>query len=148
LYQGIPANAKSNAGPGGFGATLYNVTAAGTARGGAAGAGGRGGVGGLGSANSQQSGMIVQLPVQISYSAVARFPIAPVAAPQLQADVAGMVARTTEIANPAGVQVLAEGSTITLRGVVKDDEEARTLVSMIRFTPGVRAVKNELTFPK
>ena len=92
--------------------------------------------------------MIVQLPVQISYQAVARFPITPVAAPQLQADIAGMISRTTEIANPAGITVVAEGSTVTLRGTVKDLDEAKTLISMTRMTPGVHAVKNELTLQK
>jgi hypothetical protein len=155
-YQGIPSNAKSATGHGGFGAVLYGTTGgaggAGGTRGigGAAGGrgalGGRAGAGGLGGAN--QSGVIVPLPVQISYPAIAQFPIAPVATSQLHADISGMIARTGELTNPAAVTVTVEKGIVTLRGTVKNIDEAKTIASMIRLTPGVRAVQNELTFAK
>jgi hypothetical protein len=153
MYQGTPTNAKSNAAPGGLGAPLY-PTSAGNAVGGAGGiraAGGRtggtfGGAGGIGT--TDQFGIIVPQTVAISYPALIRFPTTPLAPSQVQADVAGMISRSTMIANPAGVQVTVDGTTVILRGSAKDEDEARMIANMARLAPGVRAVKNELTFPK
>ncbi len=147
-YQGTPTNAQSSALPGGFGTALY-PTAAGTAAGGrgAAGATGtRGGIRGGTASTANQFGTIISLPVQVSYPAIARFPAAPVT--KLQSDLTGMIGRSTMIANPAGVQVITEGSTVTLRGTAKDADEARMIAGMVRMTPGVRAVNNELHFPQ
>jgi len=69
-------------------------------------------------------------------------------APQIQSDVSGMFTRSTSlIPGAANVQVVANGSEVTLRGAVGDVEEARLIEGMARLTPGVRTVKNELTFP-
>lgn len=175
-YQGLYQNATG--GPGGFGVPLLNTTGSvgtglgsgigmrttstgvrtgttglggTTARTGATGVGGlgrTGGVGGLGN-TATQSGVIVPLPVQITYPAIARFPTQPVAAPQLQADLSGMLARSTAaIANPAGVQVIPDvRNNVLLRGTVRDADEARLVEGMVRLTPGVGFIKNELTFP-
>jgi hypothetical protein len=155
-YQGIPSNAKSNVGPGGFGSALY--PASGGTGGGSIGyaggsiAGGRGGAlggrGGRGGSTSDPGGVLIQLPVQIAYPAIAQFPAAPIAAPQMQTELAGMLARSNAIANPAGVQVITDGANVILRGTVKNLEEARTVAGLVRLTPGVHSVKNELTFPK
>ncbi len=145
-FQGTPTNAKSSAAPGGFGTTLY-PTAAGNAAGGRAGAGAAGGRGGAAS-TANQFGTIISLPVQVTYPAVARFPAAPMTATKLQTDLTGLIGRSTMIANPASVQVITEGNTVTLRGTAKDADEARMIAGMVRMTPGVRAVHNELNFPQ
>jgi len=151
MWQGR-AGAASDQNPGGFGQTLYTSTGT-TGTGGRYGSTGTGGIGrtgGLGGAlgGSMNDGTVVAQPVQLSFPAVVRFPVTPVAAPQLQTDLAGMIARSGgAIANPAGVQVTVEGNTVTLRGTVQNEEEARTVVGLVRLTPGVRGVKNELTFP-
>lgn len=148
LYQGTPTNAKSNAAPGGFGSTLYPTSAGNAAggRGGAAGA--RTGVGGRATNTSNQFGTLVSLPIQVTYPAVAKFAPAPMTTSKLQTDVAGMIGRSALLSNPAGVQVLADGDTVTLRGTAKNSDEARIIAGMVRMTPGVRAVVNELTFPQ
>jgi hypothetical protein len=146
LYQGTPTNAKSNAAPGGFGTTLY-PTAAGNAAGGR-GAAGAGGARGGAASTANQFGIIISLPVQVSYPAVARFPAAPMTTTKLQTDLAGMIGRSTMIANPTGIQVITEGNTVTLRGTAKDADEARMIAGMVRMTPGVRGVNNELNFPQ
>jgi hypothetical protein len=113
-------------------------------------AGGTGGIGGLGgnSSSQNQSAMVVAPSVPISYAAVARFDITPVAPAQLKADISGMIARTgSQLSNAAGIQVLTEGNVVTLRGAVKDIEEARLIEGMARLTPGVGLIRNELTFP-
>ena len=51
---------------------------------------------------------------------------------------------TNAIANPAGIQVAVDGHTVTLRGTVANEDEARLVVGMVRLTPGVRVVKSEL----
>jgi osmotically-inducible protein OsmY len=89
------------------------------------------------------------MQVDLAYAAVPRFQAPAIAAPQLQADLSGMLARSTgAIANPAGVQVFTAGGTVTLRGTVRDVEEARLVEGMVRMTPGVQAVQNELQFPR
>jgi hypothetical protein len=165
-YQGIPENARSGVGNGGFGSSLYNSTGGGAggrgmggttgartttgARGGIGGVGGRGlgGVGGRGLGGSNQSGVIVPLPVSISYPAIATFPITPAPASQLQADISGMIGRTNAIASPAGVTATVENGIVTLRGTVRDPGEAKALANMIRLTPGVRGIRNDLTIAK
>ena len=92
--------------------------------------------------------MLVQQPISISYPAIATFPVTPVATPQLQADISGMIARTRAITNPAGITATVENGIVTLTGTVKDASEARTLASMILLTPGVRSVKNNLSIAK
>ena len=67
----------------------------------------------------------------------------------MQTELRGMLNRSTMISNPAGVQLaMADGGTVVLRGAVRNQDEARTVEGMIRLTPGVRAIKNELTYPR
>ena len=52
------------------------------------------------------------------------------------------------LSNPAGVQVLTTpDNNVVLRGTVRDAREARLVEGMVRLTPGVAYIKNELTFP-
>lgn len=165
-FQG-QGSAQTSQAPGGFGNPLFSggsLGGTGSARlnnrGGTTGAAGRTGVGGTTGLGGRQGGLggglannnygvMVPLPVQITYAAVADFPAPPVTTPQLQADLTGMVARSVgQIANPAGVKVFtAEGNTVILRGTVANDREARLVEGMVRLTPGVGYIKNELTFP-
>ncbi len=143
-FQGKDFYTKSAA-PGGFGMPLYGTT-------GTAAAGGRGAAGGLGAGGrggqtaSNQSGIVIPLPVPISYTATMRFATPPVPAAKLQADLRGII-DAGGIATPKSVQVIANGTDITLRGTVKDDEEARLVEGLVRLTPGVGNITNELTFP-
>lgn len=166
-YQGL-ITAQTNQGPGGFGSPLsgtgslggsggargtYRSAAGATSTTGArtTGAGGRtGGLGGgLGASATSNYGVMVPLPVQISYTAVKDFDAPPLTTPQLQADLTGMVARSLgTIANPAGVQVFTTpGNNVIIRGNVQNAREARLVEGMVRLTPGVGGIRNELTFP-
>jgi hypothetical protein len=118
--------------------------------------GGRGGFGGGSSATGGVSvnltdpgGQIAPLARQIAYPAVPRFD-APITLPtSVQTELRGMIDRSTMIANPAGVQLAyADGGTVVLRGTVRDRDEARTVEGMVRLTPGVRSIRNELTYPR
>jgi osmotically-inducible protein OsmY len=137
-YQGNTT--QVNATPGGFGIA---VVANSTSRGAITNA--RGGIGSTQSAN--QSGIMIPLPVQINYQARMMFPTPPVAAGRIQTDIRSVLDNTT-IANRQGVQIITDANNnVTLRGTVKDDEEARLVEGLVRLTPGVGAIKNELTFP-
>ena len=163
-FQGL-INAQVNAAPGGFGQPLYNIGAGGTGalRGGTAGRAGttglanRGltgagrtglGAGGLGGLNAQnQSGILIPLPVQIAYVAEVGFAASPMAPTQVQADLRGMLDRSS-ITTPQNVQIVVNpGNAVTLRGTVKDEDEARLVEGLVRVTPGVGEIRNELTFP-
>ncbi len=76
-----------------------------------------------------------------------RFPTPPVTAIKLQTDLRGII-DAGGLSNSKSVQVLADGNNnVTLRGTVKDDEEARLVEGLVRLTPGVGGITNELTFP-
>ena len=142
-FQGL-ISAQTSATPGGFGMALMPVTASTAGRGTAGGAGGRGGLGGQSTAN--QSGILVPLPVQITYSAQMLFPTPPVAPTRMQTDLRVMIDGVSGIANPKGVQIVTDAdNNVTLRGTVKDNDEARFVEGLVRTTPGVRAITNELT---
>jgi hypothetical protein len=118
--------------------------------------GGRGGIGGgAGSAGgitvnlTDPGGQIAPLARQIAYPAVSRFQPPAVVPNTVQLEVRGMLDRSTAIANPAAVQLaMADGGTIVLRGAVRDRDEAHTVEGMVRLTPGVRSIRNELTYPR
>ena len=164
-FQGRPASATIA--PGGFGAALYGAAGGGTtgggggfpnatgntinARSGATAAGGRtqgifgqqtGGFGQQGGAN--QSGVVVPLPRQISYSATLNFK-APIATmPQVATGLRATLDRSTMLGNPRGVGLTMDGNVVVLRGNVATDDELRLVEGMVRLTPGVRDVRNEL----
>lgn len=146
-YQGL-ISSQTNAAPGGFGNALHG-TGTGSVTTGGRGAtgttiGGRTGIGGQ-NANTQ-SGIVVQLPVQIAYTAQMQFPTPPVAPTRLQTDLRLAIDGTSMIANPKAVQIITDANNnITLRGTVKNDEELRLVEGMVRLTPGVGDIKNELT---
>lgn len=90
---------------------------------------------------------MVPLPVQIAYPAQVQFPVSRVAAPRLQADLRGII-DAGGLANPKSVQILADSNNnVVLRGTVKDNDEARFVEGLVRTTPGVGGIINELSYP-
>ena len=172
-YQGR-AGATNTTAPGGFGQTLYSSSGSsnafsgsgtGTSRtsstasrtgntsgttGNRAGVntafGGNTGFGGANSANNQ-SGIVVALPRQISYTATLNFPTPKFTPAQVQADLRGVLDRSSMLTNSRGIELVADGQVVVLRGNVPTGDEARLVEGMIRLTPGVRDVRNELKFP-
>jgi hypothetical protein len=139
-YQGT-ISAGTNGTPGGFG------IASGTTGTGSVNRGGLGaGAGGRGQSSSNQSGILIALPVQINYSAKMMFATPPVAAGKLQSEIRGLINNTSEIANPKNVQIITDAdNNVTIRGTVKDGDEARLIEGLVRLTPGVGGITNELT---
>lgn len=137
------AGGRTGTGTTGFGATgATGLGGFGTGRTGAGGFGGLGGQGGTG-----QNGIVVPIPVQINYAAQIRFAAPPVAPARIQTDLRSALDNSTLIASGRGVQVITDDlNNVTLRGRVRDEDEARLIEGVVRLTPGVRAIQNELTF--
>ena len=137
----------STTGTGGGGAGGSTAGFGGASTGTTAGAGGRGGQGASANSSSQQNSNLSS-GRQIAYTATLKF--APPALPpsQMQTDLRGMIDASSGIANAKGISIAAgEGGVVVLKGAAKDEDEARLIEGMIRLTPGVRSVQNELKFP-
>jgi hypothetical protein len=72
-------------------------------------------------------------------------PIVKHSASALHADVRSVLDRSSFIRNPATVQVSASEGIVLLTGQVTSDKERRLVEGMVRTTPGVRNVQNNLT---
>jgi hypothetical protein len=149
LYQGR-AGAAAGQAPGGFGTVLYTATGGTATASTFGGAGGRGGAaGGTGSINvANPGGIIAQTPRRFAVATTVKFPVRPTPPAELLPNLQLMIGRTTAIANPQGVQVVLDGPAVVLRGTVRDEDEARLVEGMIRLTPGVGEIRNELLFPR
>jgi hypothetical protein len=64
-----------------------------------------------------------------------------VARPDLQ----NVIARSTSLPSRGDIRVAMDGDVVVLQGAVQDEHERRLAETMLRFTPGVREVRNELT---
>jgi hypothetical protein len=154
---GFGGTSATGFGGGGFGGTSTGFGGAGgfggatgigrTGVGGIGGVGvtGLGGVGGFGSSN--QGTQVIPIPRPIAYTATLRFAPPPVAPLRMQADLQGMLSRAPALSNPGAIQVLTNGQTVVLRGTAKDEDEARLIEGMVRLTPGVHDVRNEINYP-
>jgi hypothetical protein len=159
-YQGVSLGSGSSsnrtAQPGGFGQPLFGNTGTGTGGRGSLTSGGLGttgglgrtggGLGGLGNQANTQSGILIPVQSQMAYTATIQFAAPPLAAGKLTSDIRAVIDTTPMIANARAVQVLTDAANnVTLRGPVKDDDEARLIEGLVRLTPGVGAIRNELT---
>jgi hypothetical protein len=148
LYNGRPGSTNlSLATPGGFGAPSYGTTTTGTGTGTtgrATGTGGRATVrSGMTGGTTGQTGA----PTYVSHIAELKFPVAPVVPSAIQAELQGVINRTSMWKGPATVTVEMVGTTAVLRGRVSDADDKRMVEGMVRLTPGVRDVINEITSP-
>jgi hypothetical protein len=149
--QGLLANSRNASfAPGALGTQVFPTTTTGTGAtartGGAAGATGR--AGGTGSVVSETGGQLVTLPRQIAYTSQLKFAPAPVVAPRLQNNLRDILSRAPTLTNAAGVQVQVDGNAVLLRGNVRDADEARLVEGLVRLTPGVGRITNELAYPR
>ena len=109
------------------------------------------GQGGFGQTGFGQTGQInavvTQAPRPIAYSATLKFAAPVTTAPVMQAELRNIISSSDRISNPANVQIITDGRTVVLRGIVADRDEAKLIEGMIRLTPGVRTIRNELQYP-
>jgi osmotically-inducible protein OsmY len=63
---------------------------------------------------------------------------------QIRTDLQDVLARSSRLKSRGSIQVASDGGVVVLRGTVPDDHERRHAESLVRLTPGVREVRNEL----
>jgi len=63
---------------------------------------------------------------------------------QVIAQLQGIIDQSSALRNPRMIQIAMDGRTVILRGKVADEDERRLAENLIRLTPGVRQVQNEL----
>jgi osmotically-inducible protein OsmY len=73
--------------------------------------------------------------------------IRPIAPLRIQGDLQAIVARSESLPSRRNIQVLTDGATVVLRGQVANDRERRLAEGMLRLSPGVRELRNELAIP-
>jgi hypothetical protein len=79
-----------------------------------------------------------------SYSTALGFPYRPPASPRLQADVQQVIANSSRLPSRASIQVSMDGRIVVLKGTVEDDHERSLAEALVRLTPGIEGVRNEL----
>lgn len=139
LYPGRPGSTStsmSSGTVGGFGqATLTNNSNSGNS---GRNAGGSASVTGL--TNNNNSNTVIR----IQHTTTLDFPVKPVVASELQQNLQSIIARSSSIKDPSKIKVAIEGNTVVLSGPVASERELKLVEGMIRLTPGVRAIRNEL----
>jgi hypothetical protein len=70
--------------------------------------------------------------------------IPPPVVTKTQLEVQGVFARSTALPSRDNIRVAMEGNMVVLRGTVNDSRERLLSEAMIRLTPGVYEVRNEL----
>jgi hypothetical protein len=65
----------------------------------------------------------------------------------METDVRQSLARSPRLTNGQGIQVSVNGTTVVLRGTVANQRERRVADVLVRLSPGVRDVRNELKVP-
>jgi len=136
----------NNQPPGGFGQPSFGTSTSATARTGgtattSSGLGRTGGAGGLVSftPSTQASAS------RIAYTASLKFPVRSLPPSTLQSDLRDMLDRSSTIKNAGKIVVLVDPErNVVIKGKVADDDERRLIMGMLRLTPGVREIQNEL----
>jgi hypothetical protein len=71
-------------------------------------------------------------------------PAATVAALRPRADLQQIIDRSSALAGPDVIQVVSDGSALVLRGVVVSEYDRRLAEALLRLSPGVGQIRNEL----
>jgi hypothetical protein len=83
-----------------------------------------------------------------AYTTAVAFDITPVKPTVVQSDVQAMLNRSSKILSKDTIVVALDGDVLVLRGTAKDAHERRLAEALVRLTPGVRNVRNELAVPE
>ncbi|MGL6095592.1 MAG: BON domain-containing protein [Fimbriiglobus sp.] len=104
------------------------------------------GVGGQNTGAASVGGQIATAPRPIAYTSTLQLPVpAPaVRLAKLETDLRAIVDRSVVISAPQNIGVSIVDGVVVLRGTARDDDESRLVEGMIRLTPGVTEVRNEL----
>jgi BON domain len=141
LAMGIGTNSSvTSAGPA-FGTALYSVTTnqSSTAR-------------TANSTNQNNAGFTSGIGVRRlpAYATTLKIkdPPPPPSASAVQFDLQNMLIQSPQLDSRDAVRVFIDGQAVVLQGQVVDDDERRLVENMVRLTPGVGPVRNELAARK
>ncbi len=148
LSAGLPTNSGTSSSGPAFGSPLYGKTTVPNLQ-------STGSTGGLSSSTSMTNmvggssvGVKRSLPYQAVYGPVA-WPAAPATsstAPlKARADLQEMLGQSASLPSRAAIKVMTNGSAVVLQGKVADHHERQLAEAIVRLSPGVYDVHNELT---
>ena len=126
---------------GGFGAPLYTLTTTTSAQPGITGtlssaSQGLGGLGGLGGTTTGRRGP--------AYTCMLAFPYDPPTPARLQTELQQVITRSSSLTAKDTIKVKLDGQILVLEGTVPNDRERRLAEGLLRLTPGVRQLRNNL----
>jgi hypothetical protein len=79
-----------------------------------------------------------------AYTVAVNFPYEPPSSGQLQTQAQNILARSSMLSMKDTIKVKVDGETIVLDGQVQSDQERRLAENMLRLTPGVHQIQNNL----
>lgn len=128
-----------------FGSPLYQITTTTTSNLGLGGLSpGTGAIrsGGLGTGLGASSNSTTRRSP--SYSATVAFPHRAAVPSRIVTDLQAMLTRSSALSNSPNIKVSVDGNTVVLQGQAADEHDRRLAEGMVRLTPGVHDVRNEL----
>jgi hypothetical protein len=78
------------------------------------------------------------------YTTRIAFVVTPPPRDELRTDLLRTIAQSSDLPSRNGISVQMDGDAVVLQGQVSTNEERRVVESLMRLTPGVRVVRNEL----
>jgi hypothetical protein len=128
-----------------FGQPLYKqTTTSGTNTGNYGGRGGSTLSGYAGAATSPVSGSSMGMRRDAIYTSTVDFRVPPVTQLAVRADLQQIIGASTSLPSKDNIKVMSDGSVVVLRGSVANVEESKLAEGLVRLTPGVYNVRNEL----
>jgi hypothetical protein len=79
-----------------------------------------------------------------AYTVAVSFPYEPLSAVQLRTEAESILARSSALSMKDTIRVRTDGQTLVLQGQVRSAQEKRLVENMIRLTPGVHSIQNNL----
>jgi hypothetical protein len=79
-----------------------------------------------------------------AYTVAISFPYEPPTSNQLQTEAQTVLAKSDFLTMRDSIKVKVDSQTLVLEGQVRSDQERRLAENMVRLTPGVREVRNNL----
>jgi hypothetical protein len=80
----------------------------------------------------------------VHYTFVSPLPRSPATTEIRRQDLEQVLARSSGLSSKENIRVTVQGEVVVLRGAVADDHERRLAESLIRLSPGVHDIRNEL----
>lgn len=79
-----------------------------------------------------------------SYSTSIAFKYRPTQPGELQSNLRQVLSRSSDLAGNGSLEVVLDGQTVVVRGTVAEAEQRRLAENLLRLSPGVRTVRNEI----